>query len=647
MTRGLVGLVLALAVLFGTASPATAVNLPDVPGVDIDCKTAPVAELPGRGSASWLLPTPETPPTEDPFAEGSTTTVFEAYGTAGLRFSTYDLGCGPDAARDPAAVSTNAIANLLMGVAKQVVGGTAALADTVYDPTWLSSFDAPLTTITRAINDSIFRPLAPVAFIIAAGVVAFAARRMALGKAAATVAFAFLAIFAAALSTTMPVALGSTADRVIVETTGAISNTITGDQTASSVAAVAPLADTILMDRWLAGTLGSATSDTAVEYGDDLYRNSALTWAEAAQYEADPTGAGQDILDAKADAWTATAEAIQDSDPDAYEYLIGRRGEDRMGEAAIATVASLLVLPFLAISFLLVVASFVIIRMLVMFMPVLALLWIVPSMHSIAKGAATMAVAAVINAIVFAVGSTVGVLVVGLLLSPETALPPLTGLILAAVFCVVMWYVLAPFRKLTALVGGDVLAHSTKGMQKTMDETRDRAWSAGTAVAGTAWGSRKGFKAGAKDFYTQMRDPGHLHEEPAATPDGFYRGGNFPAEKIGEHPDVPEGLALPAGRTVGALPAEPSWTATPYEPERSGQAPRTEPLPVAPEPKVYPIPVRPGTVSESETSGPVYVPVPMDYSDGDTVVTPDGQDVHVAFSRQEGYHTTSVPAADA
>ena len=42
------------------------------------------------------------------------TTIYEQYGYAGLRWHTYDLGCGPDAARNPDAVIGTALSNWIM-----------------------------------------------------------------------------------------------------------------------------------------------------------------------------------------------------------------------------------------------------------------------------------------------------------------------------------------------------------------------------------------------------------------------------------------------------------------------------------------------------------------------------------------------------
>ena len=106
MTRRIVlallaGLVLPLTVLVGPAQ-----------GIGLDCREAPTPDMPGQGlSAFFDRPPQELPSPGDPFAKGSDTTMYEQYGFSGLRWHTYDLGCGPDVARNPDAVIGTAISN--------------------------------------------------------------------------------------------------------------------------------------------------------------------------------------------------------------------------------------------------------------------------------------------------------------------------------------------------------------------------------------------------------------------------------------------------------------------------------------------------------------------------------------------------------
>jgi len=81
--------------------PASAYSQPKA-AFGVDCTEAPTPDMPGQGLSAFFQKTPDPLPTqEDPFARGASTTIYEQYGYSGLRFNTYDLGCGPDAARHP------------------------------------------------------------------------------------------------------------------------------------------------------------------------------------------------------------------------------------------------------------------------------------------------------------------------------------------------------------------------------------------------------------------------------------------------------------------------------------------------------------------------------------------------------------------
>jgi hypothetical protein len=85
--------------------------VPDILG----CTSAPTPEVPGRGVVGFFESPPKTPPVAaDPFVANSTTSIYEQYGYAGLRWNTYDLGCGPDLARSPDAAIGTAVANWIM-----------------------------------------------------------------------------------------------------------------------------------------------------------------------------------------------------------------------------------------------------------------------------------------------------------------------------------------------------------------------------------------------------------------------------------------------------------------------------------------------------------------------------------------------------
>jgi hypothetical protein len=481
----LLAVVVLLLGLAGTAAPAAAVPpsaavmLPDLgcpPGVP-ESKEAPAPQLPGRGLTGSLLPAPEQPTTQDPFAEESDTSIYEAYGLAGLRWNTYDLGCGA-AAANPAAAADTSVANLLLTtVPVAVTAVTGALAGTVYEPTWLAVFDEPLREISLGLRDVVYTPLAPLALLLTGIALMWSARRARFSAAATTVALVLAALAVVSVATAVPTRLGSAADTAMTSGTGYVNATLSGREDAAAdpgAEAVAPFVDNVLYPRWLAGTLGDSTGETARTYGPDLFRASALTWAEAAEVQGDPERA-RELVEEKQQLWTRTAEAVEEADPDAYEYLTGAR-QNRFGEAFAASLAvGVLLFPIMA--FLLMMAGYVLIRLTVMTAPLWATFALLPGMGGILPGAGKLLLAAVVNPFVAAVGATLTINVTSLLIAPDAPVPLWLGLILSLIVCVLAWVALRPFHRIWALVTGNPLARAG-------DSLRADAGRARRAVAG-------------------------------------------------------------------------------------------------------------------------------------------------------------------
>src|SRR3712207_904259 len=192
MTRRIL-VVLALAfvsVLVGVPSSASPVQT-----ADLDCKESPTPDMPRQGLASFFGPKPDTlPPEEDPFAEGATTTVYEQYGFAGLRWSTYDLGCGPDAARNPEAVIGTAVSNWVMNLPVALSSLTASLTEASFRPSFLDVFDPTLTRVSTALHDSLFSRWLPAVIAVLGLLLLIKARGLALTSSIGAVMWALFVI---------------------------------------------------------------------------------------------------------------------------------------------------------------------------------------------------------------------------------------------------------------------------------------------------------------------------------------------------------------------------------------------------------------------------------------------------------------------
>ena len=126
--RRYVVLLLCLVGLLLTLPAGSAAAQPEHGFPGIDCKGAPTPDMPGEGLAAFFQKRPNPlPPQRDPFAPGAKTTIYQQYGFAGLRWHTYDLGCGPDAARNPDAVIGTALSNWMLNVPISLTAATASI----------------------------------------------------------------------------------------------------------------------------------------------------------------------------------------------------------------------------------------------------------------------------------------------------------------------------------------------------------------------------------------------------------------------------------------------------------------------------------------------------------------------------------------
>ena len=90
----------------------------------------------------------------------ASTTIYEQYGYAGLRWRTYDLGCGPDAARHPDAVIGTAVSNWIINFPVAWSALTSSLTEVAFDPTFLNIFD-PASPVSSALHESLFATWIP------------------------------------------------------------------------------------------------------------------------------------------------------------------------------------------------------------------------------------------------------------------------------------------------------------------------------------------------------------------------------------------------------------------------------------------------------------------------------------------------------
>ncbi|WP_104105323.1 hypothetical protein [Nocardioides sp. 616] len=442
--------VVLIVLLAGWAIPSTATAIPGFS----DCKDSPTPELPGRGMAGFFSGEPDVlPPAGDPFAPNAETTIFEQYGYAGLRWNTYDLGCGPDAMRQPDAVIGTAVSNWLVQLPIALTALTGSVTQAAFEPNFLGAFDSSVEDVSTALHENLFASWIPFVFAALGILLIFKARRASMATSAAAVGWALIVVLIASALFKWPVEAGSAADRTVTGTLGAAVSNLDGSgaDIDPGTALASGINEAILYRAWLAGTLGSADTETAEKYGPALFQAHALTWREAQILEDDPER-GNLIIEAKKEQWKTTAETIENEDPEAYEYLTGERSDTRVGYAILSTLGVFLALPFLLMSSLLLIGCFLIVRLAVMLFPAFATLGAFPASRGLVTGLGRTVGAAVINSIVFGIGAGVTIAVLGILMQPGGEAPTWLGIVLMPLFSVIMWVALKPFRRLTSMV---------------------------------------------------------------------------------------------------------------------------------------------------------------------------------------------------
>jgi hypothetical protein len=544
--RWLVALLPALLFVLLPAGPANAAF------GDIDCKSSPVAQTPGGGTAGFFTPTPDTIPADpEGGAWANDAPMYGNYGLAGLTFNTYDLGCGPDAAKDPGGVINTIIANMIFEVPKVGVAATVALSDIAYGPDFMSVFDPLLVDVTGGLADGVYTRWLPVALVVIGVMLLWGARKGRVSDLAAAVGWAVLVMVIMTAVLRWPTVAGSAADATAADTLGSINTGINGGEgdTDPINAAASSLSNSILYQQWKRGTFGNTDSPTVNRYAKDIYTSQALTWAEAKVVQDDPDGSGKDLLEAKADKWGDTADKIKDEDPDAYQYLTGHRGETRVGAALISIVSAGCVLIFLLLSYLMMLAGFIIVRLAVVFSPVFAVLGVNYAARGAITGVVGVVAAAIINTIAFGTAAAVNVYMAKLLLKPGGPVAAWFGLILMFVIAVLLLFALRPMTRLTRMVTpskmvgdvtgapGAVWGTTKKVTQKTLD----------IAARGATTGLIAGYTAGQT---AEMQQRTERAEPRVEAEQGYY---------MSRYSDDAEDRALPAGgpvrRPVAALPA--------------------------------------------------------------------------------------------
>lgn len=594
--RILTALALFVAVAGGFAVSASAQPLPMLPNPFEGCKEAPVPESPSMGMHSLMMPAPNPlPPARDPFAANPQTSILEQYGAAGTGWLTYDTGCMPGDGVQ--AKYQTAVANWLMLGARNGPSAVASVGNAALAPGWTSFIEGPSRAVSAALADVFSEEFMPLTILVAAVAVILMARRAHIGAAGTTAFMVLLAITLLSFSVNYPARISTGVADGLTNATAGLYQEVTdtpgsttwteADRRSVGTKMVSPLYEANVWDQWLTGMLGSATSPTAVKYGPDLFRASALTWHEDRIVQNDPEGAGKELIEAKQELWTETAEKIQAEDPIAYSYLTGQHAGERFGLAVYSAYANLATLPYPAIAFWVVIAAVMVFMLIVVLMPITATVSVLPKFHPLLLSTFKALGLVIINTVIFAIaGAVVIALSVAVTDATQSGLNRALAFLLILTVSIVAWMWTRPFRSIGAMLREFQLTRPIgEAPGKIGSVTKRLVGLAAGIAAGGAAGAAAGKAATARqeaddddDSQTAQDEADNTAASPAPpTPPGS--GG-------GTYTRPPSVYTVQNSRPM----ADPAWDQEPV-PVGSEQAPEDHQLPATPAPATASVPV--------------------------------------------------------
>lgn len=452
------------------ADPIRCVSLlPDVATTRTQCLKAPTPDTPDSGLAGWFASRPPESKL-DGFAF-----KYTDFGYAGYSYTTYDIGCLPTVMH-PDYKFENTVANGELLVASGILGASNALRERAWNPGIMWGWADPLVEkATRSIYTRVFSVFGAVTLVVVGVYLLWRSRQAEMSLAMTTAGWALLVMVVVTALASWPVFSAHLADRTLVSALGVVHDAL-GPQAAdipedqcvlqnkdackdtrspamrSSDTAV----HTMLYRNWLRGLLGSADSTTAQRYGEALYRSRTFSWDEQQSILNNPS-ARESMIERKSQQWMKVAEQIKTEDPQAYEYLSGVRGMDRIGAGFIAMLAAIMFALFDITASLLVLLGFLIFRWAVIAAPILGTVGMLRPASAGFRRLVNAVVAAIFNIVIFGTGAAIYLFAVDLIMNTPS-LPGWLQVVLVWLCGVVGWLLLRPYRRITQLGGKDPAA---------------------------------------------------------------------------------------------------------------------------------------------------------------------------------------------
>ncbi|GAA3344359.1 hypothetical protein GCM10020358_47290 [Amorphoplanes nipponensis] len=459
---------------WGKDIPGCVNRLQEVAGERASCLNPPTPSTPDSGLAGWFAERPASSKLNGP--QG----IYSQYGYAGYSYTTYDLdgGCASTLV-EPESKFESTVANGEFMIATAVIGASNALRERAWDPQALWGWADPLVDqATKAVYEKVFSVFGVITLAVVGLYLIWRSQQADMGAATTTAGWAILVMVAVTAIAAWPVRSANIADQTLVTTLGVVHDAVgpraqdipegkcddptpgaCEDNRPPAVRASDTATETMLYRNWLRGLLGSSDSVTAQKYGRALYDARSFTWDEAQKMRDNPD-TRKPTITAKNDQWERVAEQISREDPEAYEYLKGVNGMDRIGAGFIAVLASLMFAMFDLTASLLVLLGFLIFRWAVIAAPILGTVGLLRPASSGIRRLGNAVVAAVFNIAIFGTGAAIYLFAVDLIMN-TASLAGWLQVVLVWLVGVVGWLLLRPYRRITQLGGKDGTAAIT------------------------------------------------------------------------------------------------------------------------------------------------------------------------------------------
>lgn len=372
-----------------------------------------------------------------PPGAGGAGSVYGEVGYAGMTWHVYDICSRPDA---NSASTDTWVGSALFNAAKTVVAAANGLHYQLGSADQLDGLDNLLHDGIGAMYRTTFTTWVGPALLVLAVMLLLLAARGDLAQQAQRAAVAVMALMMGAAVYAAPVSLLKVSDTVLLDgisqmQQGFLSELGVGDTNSLPDA----LTNEIVYTNWLRGEFGSANTPQARDLGRDLLRAQTFTRAEVASQQDTPDTTARKKQD---------FQALTTKMGDRYAQFQGIAGS-RVGTGGIALLQAFTLAAFPAMAKLIVFIALIILRLLVLFAPLIAVIAILRPQIMI--GLFRLVAGVAVNAVLAGALAAAHAWLVVAMLRPGSGINPILALIVAAVVSVLFWVLIRPVRRLMTL----------------------------------------------------------------------------------------------------------------------------------------------------------------------------------------------------